>query len=127
MKFRSLKTLRNQIRRMRARKHPYTWEFICERLTILTEQGTGDTGLAHDIAFKVVNHHGEELPYYPSPDVARRIGVRPVCLGCRRPIRAVTNPEEHRHEEYIYIKWWKGISPEWRRELIKQIYEKYNT
>jgi len=69
-----------------------------------------------------VNHHGEELPYYPSPDVARRIGVRPVCLGCRRPIRDTTNPEEHRHEEE-WQKWWRGLDKDYRDGCIQSLYE----
>ncbi len=120
---RSIKSIRNQILKMRNRKHPLTWVVICDRLEILTTDGDFDTGLAHDIAYKSVNFHDQVIDYYPSPEVAERLNIRPICLECRRPLKSVTKPHEHRHEEVPeYMKWWARLDKEHRRTQIAVLY-----
>lgn len=120
-KLRSLKQIRKRIRRYRSGEHPLTWTHICTILEIFTDDGQPNTGLAEDIAFKVVNFYGEERDYYPSPDIARRLKIQPRCLGCMRPLRDETQEHVHRHVE-AWQEWWKKQSASKKSDWIKMLY-----
>lgn len=124
MALRSLKQLRKRIQRYRRGSAPLTWAHICNILEIFTEDGKPNTGLAEDIGFKVVNFHGFEREYYPSPEIAVRLKIQPRCLGCMRPIKDVTKEPHQRHIE-DYEKWWRGLDINTRRTFLFNLYERY--
>jgi hypothetical protein len=122
-KYRSLPILRKQIQDMRAQGLP--WRVICERLTILTDEGKPNTGLAEDIGFKVVKVHGEEQPYSPAdPAVRERLGLAPVCQECKRPLRKHAAHNE-KAELPDYMQWWNRQSRTAKQGWIAMLHRHY--
>lgn len=113
---RNITTIRRKIVSMRKKK--VHWVKICEALNIFDAHGNWDTGLA----YKIANGLKDGRPYEPTElEVRRRLGLSTICKTCKRSIHVKKSKSEPR-DEPAYMKWWRGISPESRNQLIKEMY-----
>jgi hypothetical protein len=106
------KRMAKKILKLREKKPPMLWREICIRLNIYKADGTTpDTGLASKIAYQGVEPATKR--------VRDRLGMRGICLTCRRPFR---KPGKVRAKvlKSEPSSWWGALQEEERERIMRE-------
>ncbi len=110
MQSRAVERLAARIRQLRERRRPLTYSEICRRLGLLKQDGSPDTALAYQIAYKNFEPVKEET--------LRRLGLPLRCHSCHR---LFSDHIEHKHRAPRELspaeRWWQGLPTARRTEL----------
>lgn len=92
---------------------------LCAELGILDAKGKPNPGLAHNIAH---GRHGK--PYEPMElDVRNRLGLKPICPSCKRPLLDPDRPKPMPKEYEVYELFWRKLSPSQRKAVMRYVYD----
>lgn len=93
-----------RIRIMQLREvEKWTFKAIALHLGILTADGRPNEKMTQDIGYKMVRADGEVKPYEPiDEEVRERLGLRPICPNCHRPVK---HPTRNKAEAKVRINY----------------------